>query len=223
LKNVILLIDHYDSFVYYLARYFQRLGQTTRVVRSDAITSAQIRALNPGAIVLSPGPCSPAEAGNSMDIVRHCWQDFPLLGVCLGHQIIYSALGGEVIRSPQPMHGRTSEIFHDGRGVFLDAPNPMIACRYHSLMVDENTLPDRLEISAHTADGVVMAFRHRDKPVVGVQFHPESILTDLGFQLLQRFLKIAGLENVGELPLLSEQIFPQQPSDSGLPITPVTF
>ena len=220
---MILLIDHYDSFVYNLARYFQRLGQTTRVVRSDAITLAQIRSLNPGAIVLSPGPCSPAEAGNSIEMVRHCWQDFPMLGVCLGHQIIYSALGGEVVRSPLPMHGRTSEIFHDGRGIFLDAPNPMVACRYHSLVVDEIKLPDGLEISARTADGVVMAFRHRNQPIVGVQFHPESILTDLGFELLQRFLQIAGIENIGELPSTGEHVLPQKPSDSELPTTPVTF
>lgn len=189
---MILLIDNYDSFVHNLARYFTQLGQTTRVVRNDALSLDEVRRMNPGAIVLSPGPCTPAEAGISVPLVQQLHRSTPILGVCLGHQAIAAAFGGRVIRGT-PMHGRTSQIFHDGRGVFVDLPQPFTACRYHSLVVEEVTLPACLEISARTADGTVMALRHRHHLTVGVQFHPESILTTHGYALLAAFLKLAGL------------------------------
>jgi anthranilate synthase/aminodeoxychorismate synthase-like glutamine amidotransferase len=193
---VILLIDNYDSFVHNLARYFVRLGQPTRVVRNDAVSPDDVRRSPPGAIVLSPGPCTPAEAGISLELIRQFHQQIPILGVCLGHQAIAAAFGGRVVRS-EPMHGRTSEVFHDGRGVFAHLPQPLIACRYHSLVVDEASLPECLEVSARTADGTVMALRHRQHLTVGVQFHPESILTTDGYPLLAEFLRLAGLP-VGE-------------------------
>ena len=189
---MILLIDNYDSFVHNLARYFTQLGQTTRVVRNDAVSLDEVRRMQPGAIVLSPGPCTPAEAGISIELVQQSHQSTPILGVCLGHQAIAAAFGGRVIRGT-PMHGRTSQIFHDGRGVFADLPQPITACRYHSLVVQEATLPACLEVSARTADGTVMALRHRQHLTVGVQFHPESILTTHGYALLAEFLKLAGL------------------------------
>ncbi len=191
---MILLIDNYDSFVHNLARYFERLGQTTLVVRNDAMDVAQARQLNPQAIVLSPGPCTPFEAGCSLELVDKLGAHTPLLGVCLGHQTIAAALGGRVVRSPQPMHGRTSLIRHTGQGVFDGAPQPLRACRYHSLMVEEASLPPLLEITARTTEGVVMALRHRHLPIVGLQFHPESILTDAGYLLLANFLRMAGIE-----------------------------
>jgi anthranilate synthase/aminodeoxychorismate synthase-like glutamine amidotransferase len=189
---VILLIDNYDSFVHNLARYFTQLGQTTRVVRNDAMSLDEVRHMQPGAIVSSPGPCTPAEAGISVALVQQLHRSTPILGVCLGHQAIAAAFGGRVIRGT-PMHGRTSQIFHDGRGVFADLPQPITACRYHSLVVQEATLPACLEVSARTADGTVMALRHRQHLTVGVQFHPESILTTHGYALLAEFLKLAGL------------------------------
>jgi anthranilate synthase component II len=189
---MILLIDNYDSFVHNLARYFVQLGQTTRVVRNDALSLDDVRRMQPGAIVLSPGPCTPAEAGISVELVQQLYHAIPILGVCLGHQAIAAAFGGRVIRGT-PMHGRTSQILHDGRGVFADLPQPITACRYHSLVVEEATLPACLEVSARTADGTVMALRHRQHLTVGVQFHPESILTTHGYALLAEFLKLAGL------------------------------
>lgn len=196
---MILLIDNYDSFVHNLARYFQQLGQTTVVVRNDAIGVEDVIAVQPEAIVLSPGPCTPNEAGCSLDIVRQFYQTIPMLGVCLGHQAIAAALGARIVRANEPMHGRTSEIFHDGRGVFDGLQNPLTACRYHSLVVEESSLPDCLEVSAKTADGTVMAVRHRNAPLIGVQFHPESILTTAGYSLLTRFLRLADL-SVPESP-----------------------
>src|SRR5688572_4122198 len=201
---MILLIDNYDSFVHNLARYFRRLGQETHVLRNDVIDAAGVRALSPQAVVISPGPCTPSEAGSSLDIVRELWREIPILGVCLGHQAIGQAFGAKVIRAPQPMHGRTSEVLHNERGIFAGLPNPFIACRYHSLVVDEATLPAELEVTARTADGVIMALSHRDRPLVGVQFHPEAILTEGGYQLLANFLAVAGLASdqlpVSELP-----------------------
>jgi anthranilate synthase component II len=196
---MILLVDNYDSFVYNLARYFERLGQATRVVRNTAVDVAAVRAMAPAAIVLSPGPCTPQQAGNSLEVVRQLHAEVPMLGVCLGHQIIAEALGGRIVRAPQPMHGRTSPVQHNGRGLFAGLPSPVVGCRYHSLMVDEATLPACLEVSARSDDGVVMAFAHRQLPVVGLQFHPESILTEHGYRLLAGFLRMAGLpvpENV---------------------------
>jgi anthranilate synthase/aminodeoxychorismate synthase-like glutamine amidotransferase len=202
---MILLIDNYDSFVYNLARYFERLGHSTRVVRNTAIDAAGVRAAGPQAIVLSPGPCTPQQAGCSLELVRAFCDELPILGVCLGHQAIAAALGGRVIRANEPVHGRSSPIWHDGRGVFSGLPNPIVAARYHSLVVEEASLPDCLEVSARTDDGTVMALRHRQLPVVGLQFHPESILTDLGYALLAGFLRVAGLAIPAEVPTVESE------------------
>jgi anthranilate synthase/aminodeoxychorismate synthase-like glutamine amidotransferase len=188
---VILLIDNYDSFVHNLARYFRQLGQETVVLRNDAVDAARIRQLRPQAIVLSPGPCTPDEAGCSLEVVRQLYTEIPILGVCLGHQAIAAALGGRVVRARAPMHGRASDVFHDGQGIFAGLPNPLAACRYHSLVVDEATLPACLSVTARTADHTIMAIGHRRLPVAGVQFHPESILTADGSALLAGFLRLA--------------------------------
>ena len=169
---MILLIDNYDSFVFNLARYFQRLGQETLVVRNDKIEIEGVRKLAPDAIVLSPGPCTPNEAGCSLDVVRQLWQEFPLLGVCLGHQTIAAAFGATITRGSHPMHGRTSNIHHDESGVYQSIPRPFSVCRYHSLVVEPSTMPDELIVTSRTDDGVVMGFQHRHAPIVGMQFHP---------------------------------------------------
>jgi len=203
---MILLIDNYDSFVFNLARYLQRLGHETRVVRNTAIDAEGVRALAPEGVVLSPGPCTPREAGCSLEVVRRLHAELPMLGVCLGHQAIAEALGGRVVRAPEPVHGRTSPVHHDGRGLFAGLPNPIVGCRYHSLVVDGPSLPACLEVSARTADGVVMALRHRSLPVVGVQFHPESILTDTGYALLAAWLRMAGLSVPAEVPAIHDEL-----------------
>ena len=203
---MILLIDNYDSFVYNLARYFQRLGQATEVVRNTAIDAAGVRARRPEAIVISPGPCTPREAGCSLDVIRAVAGEIPLLGVCLGHQAIAEALGGRVVRAAEPVHGRASRIRHQGRGIFAGLPDPIVGCRYHSLMVDETTLPEELEVTARTEDGLVMALQHRRFPLAGVQFHPESILTDAGYPLLAAFLRLAGLPVPFPLPTLESEL-----------------
>jgi anthranilate synthase/aminodeoxychorismate synthase-like glutamine amidotransferase len=190
---MLLLIDNYDSFVYNLARYFAELGCQTQVVRNDRITVDEIRTLAPAAIVLSPGPCTPLEAGVSLDVVRELGDQVPLLGVCLGHQAIASAFGGRIIRAPEPVHGRTSPIHHRGTSLFTGVPNPLRATRYHSLIVDESLLPAELQVTARSDDGLPMALEHRSRPVFGVQFHPESILTECGHHLLANFLKLAGI------------------------------
>ncbi len=195
---MILLIDNYDSFVHNLARYFRRLGQETVVVRNDAIGLDDIPQLQPRAIVLSPGPCTPHEAGCSLELVRRFHATIPLLGVCLGHQTLAAALGGRIVRAPEPMHGRIRQVLHDGRDLFDGLPNPFPACRYHSLVVDEASLPPCLAVTARTASGVVMALRHRELPLIGLQFHPESILTPSGYVLLARFLLRCG-ETVPEV------------------------
>lgn len=197
---MILLIDNYDSFVHNLARYFERLGHSTRVVRNTAIDARGVAALRPSAVVVSPGPCMPQQAGCSLDVVRSLHAELPILGVCLGHQTIVEALGGRLARAKEPMHGRTSSIRHNGRGVFADVPNPLVACRYHSLVVDEAALPECLDITARSEDGTVMAIQHKRLPIVGLQFHPESILTDGGYALLANFLRLAGLPAPSELP-----------------------
>lgn len=197
---MILLIDNYDSFVHNLARYFERLGHSTRVVRNTAIDARGVAALRPSAVVVSPGPCIPQQAGCSLDVVRSLHAELPILGVCLGHQTIVEALGGRLARAKEPMHGRTSSIRHNGRGVFADVPNPLVACRYHSLVVDEAALPECLDITARSEDGTVMAIQHKRLPIVGLQFHPESILTDGGYALLANFLRLAGLPAPSELP-----------------------
>jgi anthranilate synthase/aminodeoxychorismate synthase-like glutamine amidotransferase len=196
---MILLIDNYDSFVFNLARYFREMGQETAVVRNDRIGVAEIERLRPAAIVLSPGPCTPNEAGVCVEVVRALSKTFPMLGVCLGHQAIAAAFGGKVVRAAEPMHGRASPIHHDGAGLFEDLPNPVSATRYHSLIVDAATLPRELAITARTPDGVPMALAHRALPILGVQFHPESVLTDCGHRLLRNFLRIAGCD-VAEIP-----------------------
>jgi len=197
---MILLIDNYDSFVYNLARYFERLGHATRVVRNTAIDADGVRALRPAAIVLSPGPCTPQRAGCSLELVRRLHTELPILGVCLGHQAIAQALGGRIAAAKEPVHGRTSLIRHNGRGVFAELPNPLVGGRYHSLVVEEASLPECLEVTARTDDGTVMAIQHRTLPVVGLQFHPESILTEMGYPLLAAFLRLGGLSTPRELP-----------------------
>ena len=193
---MILLIDNYDSFVYNLARYLEELGESVSVRRSRDLTPAAIRELAPVALVVSPGPCGPAQAGVSVAAVRELSGALPILGVCLGHQAIAEAFGGRVVRAPEPVHGMASPIHHDGRGVFQGIASPFAAGRYHSLTVEEATLPSDLEPCAFTpaAGGgrVVMAIRHRHHPTVGVQFHPESILTVGGHDLLRNFLAAAG-------------------------------
>jgi len=185
---MILIIDNYDSFVFNLARYFEELGQQTHVVRNDQISIDEADALAPEAIVISPGPCTPDEAGLSQDLIRHFLQRVPLLGVCLGHQAIAASLGGAIIKAPEPVHGQTSLIHHQSSRILSNLPNPFPATRYHSLIIDESTLPAELQITARTADGIPMAIEHKTAPLFGVQFHPESILTDSGLLLLENFL-----------------------------------
>ncbi len=190
---MILLIDNYDSFVFNLARYLCELGCDTRVVRNDAITVEDVRALNPEAIVISPGPCSPNEAGISVEVLRRCGADIPILGVCLGHQSLAAAYGGKVIRASEPVHGRTSWVRHAGTPLFAGVTNPFRATRYHSLIVDEGSLPPELIVTAWTDDGVPMAIEHQQHRLYGVQFHPESVLTEFGHRLLSNFLQLAGV------------------------------
>jgi anthranilate synthase/aminodeoxychorismate synthase-like glutamine amidotransferase len=216
---MILLVDNYDSFVYNLARYLAELGCETRVVRNDAMTVTEVAALSPEAVVLSPGPCTPCEAGVGLELVRELTGRVPILGVCLGHQTISAALGGTVVRAPTPMHGRTSFVRHDGRGVFAGLPNPLRATRYHSLVVDPATLPSELSATAWTDDGIVMALAHREFPVVGVQFHPESILTQDGHRLLANFLRLAGMSAVAYST--SEYVEPPPPTDLGADSPPL--
>lgn len=198
---MILLIDNYDSFVFNLARYFRELGCEVVVARNDAMTVTEVAEMQPSAIVLSPGPCTPNEAGISLKVVKRFGPRIPLLGVCLGHQTIAAALGGEVVRAAEPMHGRTSLVEHDGQRLFAGLPNPLTATRYHSLIVPEATLPPCLRSTARTLDGVLMAFEHVDWPTFGVQFHPESVLTTGGHRLLQNFLELAGVRPANSLDL----------------------
>ncbi len=189
---MILLIDNYDSFVHNLSRYFGELGCETIVRRNDAVSLEDIRRLAPEAIVLSPGPGTPTQAGICISAVQEFAREIPLLGVCLGHQAIAEAFGGEIIRARTPVHGRTSAVFHDGTSLFAGLPNPLTATRYHSLIVDEQSLPDELRVTARTSDGTVMALEHATDAVFGLQFHPESILTETGHSLLGAFLVAAG-------------------------------
>jgi anthranilate synthase/aminodeoxychorismate synthase-like glutamine amidotransferase len=220
---VILLIDNYDSFVYNLARYFQRLGQETIVLRNDRFGARDVREMKPDAIVLSPGPCTPNEAGCSLDVVREFHQTIPMLGVCLGHQTIAAALGGRIVGAIEPMHGRTSEVFHYGRGIFAHIPNPLAGCRYHSLVVEDSSLPTCLEITAWTADGTVMAIRHRDRPVIGLQFHPESILTDSGYWLLVEFLRLAEFDVPDPFPTMGDELKQRENRTTVAPRGVLTF
>ena len=187
---MLLVIDNYDSFTYNLVQYFGELGADLLVKRNDEITLAEIDALKPERICISPGPCTPKEAGISCDVIREFGPRLPLLGVCLGHQSIGYVYGGEVVRAGRLMHGKTSPILHDGKGIFAGVPSPFEATRYHSLLVKRETFPAVLEISAETAEGEIMGLRHRAFPIHGVQFHPESILTLEGKRLLQNFLSL---------------------------------
>ena len=191
---MIFVLDNYDSFTYNLVQYLGEMEQEVEVRRNDQITPAEIESLHPSHIVVSPGPCTPQEAGISIELIRHFAGKVPVLGVCLGHQAIGAAFGGKVVRAAHLMHGKTSQIEHDGRTVFEKIPSPMQATRYHSLIVSEDGLPDELEVSAHTMDQdgkrVIMGLRHKLYPVEGVQFHPESVLTAHGREILRNFLQL---------------------------------
>jgi anthranilate synthase/aminodeoxychorismate synthase-like glutamine amidotransferase len=187
---MLLVIDNYDSFTYNLVQHLGELGADLEVRRNDKVSLEEIQEMAPERIVISPGPCTPKEAGISVPLIRKLAGKFPMLGVCLGHQSIAEAFGGKVIRAPYLMHGKTSTIHHDGRTVFADLPQDFTATRYHSLIVERGSLPKDLEISAETSDGVIMGLRHKRHKIEGVQFHPESILTDTGKKLLQNFLQL---------------------------------
>ncbi|MBM7704891.1 aminodeoxychorismate/anthranilate synthase component II [Metabacillus iocasae] len=186
---MILMIDNYDSFTFNLVQYLGELGQELVVKRNDEITLAEIEELNPDFLMISPGPCSPNEAGISLEAIAHFAGKIPIFGVCLGHQSIGQVFGGKVIRAERLMHGKTSEIHHDNQTVFKGLENPLVATRYHSLIVEKESLPDCLEISAWTQEGEIMALRHKTLPIEGVQFHPESIMTSFGKEMLQNFIE----------------------------------
>lgn len=186
---MILMIDNYDSFTFNLVQYLGELGADLLVKRNDQITVAEVKKLKPEKIIISPGPCTPKEAGVSVPLIKAFAGKIPILGVCLGHQAIASAFGGRIIRAPYPMHGKVSEIYHDGKTIYQGLKNPFAATRYHSLVVDKENLPSELEISAQLADGLIMGLRNEDLALEGVQFHPESILTVEGKKLLKNFLE----------------------------------
>ncbi|MBA2876728.1 aminodeoxychorismate/anthranilate synthase component II [Thermaerobacillus caldiproteolyticus] len=186
---MIFMIDNYDSFTYNLVQYLGALGEELIVKRNDEITIEEIEKLNPDFLMISPGPCSPDEAGISMSAIEHFAGKIPIFGVCLGHQSIAQVFGGEVVRAERLMHGKTSQIFHDGKTIFTNVPNPFTATRYHSLIVKKETLPSCFDISAWTEEGEIMAIRHKTLPIEGVQFHPESIMTSHGMQLLKNFIE----------------------------------
>ncbi len=186
---MVLMIDNYDSFTYNLVQYLGELGEQVRVVRNDEVSIDEIEALAPARVVISPGPCTPSEAGVSLGVIDRLAGRVPILGVCLGHQAIGQAFGGKVVRARQVMHGKVSRIRHDGRGVFVGVPNDFIATRYHSLVVERASLPECLEVSAESEDGEIMGLRHRSLLVEGVQFHPEALLTEHGHKMLENFLK----------------------------------
>ncbi len=188
---MLLIIDNYDSFTYNLVQYFGELGEEIRVFRNDQIDLKGIQSLQPSRLVISPGPCTPNEAGISLELIQQFAGQIPILGVCLGHQAIGQAFGGKVVRAPRIMHGKTSEIFHDGKTLFQGLSNPFVATRYHSLIIEPQSLPACLEVSAKTQEGEIMGVRHKQYPVEGVQFHPESILTLEGKKLLQNFLQLS--------------------------------
>jgi anthranilate synthase/aminodeoxychorismate synthase-like glutamine amidotransferase len=189
---MLLVIDNYDSFTYNLVQYLGELGQEVRVVRNDEIAAGDVGGLAPTHVVISPGPCTPNEAGISLDVIRSWAGKIPILGVCLGHQSIGQAFGGNIVRAAKVMHGKTSPIFHDGRGVFTGLPSPFEATRYHSLLIERSTIPDSLDVTAQTEEGEIMAVRHKTLPVEGVQFHPESFLTTVGKDLLRNFIERGG-------------------------------
>lgn len=187
---MLLMLDNYDSFTYNLVQYFGELGEDVRVYRNDQITLEQIDALKPDHICISPGPRSPAEAGLSIDVIKRYAGKVPILGVCLGHQAIGAAFGGKIVRAKEIMHGKTSEITHKGTDIFKGLPSPYTVIRYHSLAIDRDTLPDCLEVTSETVDGEIMGVRHKTLPIYGVQFHPESVLSEHGHALLRNFLEL---------------------------------
>ena len=187
---MIVILDNYDSFTYNLVQYVGELKVEQAVIRNDQITVDELSGMKPDAIIISPGPCTPFEAGISVDVVRRLHQEIPILGVCLGHQSIGQAFGGSIVKAPSIVHGKTSEIVHDGKGVFQNIPSPFRATRYHSLILDKSTVPDELEVTAWTKDGVIMGIQHKSSPTFGVQFHPESIATEHGKKLIQNFLSL---------------------------------
>ncbi len=193
---MILVVDNYDSFTYNLVHYLAELGAPTHVVRNDDLSADEAWALNPQAVLLSPGPCAPDQAGVCLPLIRSAPADMPILGVCLGHQSIGQAFGGDVIRAKTLMHGKTSPIEHAGQSLFAGLPSPFTATRYHSLAVKRETLPDCLEVTAWTSDGEIMGLQHRSRPIHGVQFHPESIATEHGHAMLANFLEIAGVKRL---------------------------
>jgi anthranilate synthase/aminodeoxychorismate synthase-like glutamine amidotransferase len=187
---MILIIDNYDSFTYNLYQYIGEISPNLIVYRNDQISIEEIEKLNPERIIISPGPCTPREAGISIDVIKHFAGKIPILGVCLGHQAIGSAFGGRIIRSPEIMHGKTSLIYHDGKTIFKGLANPFEATRYHSLIIEKESLPDCLTVTAWTSNGIIMGIRHKKFMIEGVQFHPESILTKVGKDLLKNFLEL---------------------------------
>jgi anthranilate synthase component 2 len=193
---MILVIDNYDSFTYNLVHYLNELGAQTRVHRNDALTAEEALALKPQAILLSPGPCTPDQAGICLDLLAQAPRDLPILGVCLGHQAMGQAEGGQVVRAQTLMHGKTDAILHTGAGLFKDIPSPFRATRYHSLAIDRASLPSTLQITAWTGDGEIMAVAHKERPLYGVQFHPESIATEFGHEMLANFLELAGVDRL---------------------------
>ena len=210
---MILLVDNYDSFVYNLARYVRELGEVPLVRRNDAMTVDDILELAPSHVIISPGPCSPAEAGISTDLVRRVGRTIPVLGVCLGHQCIGAAYGGEIVRAGQPMHGKTSRIHHRGTDLFTGLPTPFLASRYHSLVISPASVPRELEVTATSEDGEIMAVKHTTHPVYGVQFHPESVLTEHGYRMLDHFLH--GVPSTPrELPPAADHALVARPRES---------
>ncbi len=220
---MILLINNYDSFAHNLARYFRRLGNEVMCVRNDAIHVDQIACLKPELIVLSPGPCTPNEAGCCLAVTRDLRERFAILGVCLGHQVIVQAQGGEIVRADEPVHGRASAIYHDGNGEFSGVPNPFAAGRYHSLVARRASLPDSLSVTAWTEDGLVMAVRHRGLRMVGWQFHPESILTECGYLLLANLLTCLNIKRPENVPTIESERPTVEKHPLAIPQRPVTF
>ncbi|MCO8030225.1 aminodeoxychorismate/anthranilate synthase component II [Brevundimonas diminuta] len=200
---MILVVDNYDSFTYNLVHYLAELGAQTHVVRNDDLTVEEAWALKPEAVLLSPGPCAPDQAGICLSLIETAAETMPILGVCLGHQSIGQAFGGQVVRAKTLMHGKTSPILHEGRGVFGGLPSPFTATRYHSLAVRRATLPDALEVTAWTEDGEIMGLSHRTRPIHGVQFHPESIATEHGHEMIANFLDLAGVKRHSSLKNLA--------------------
>lgn len=187
---MVLMIDNFDSFTYNIVQYVGDLGHNIRVYRNNELTPDGIDELEPKSIIISPGPCTPKEAGVSVELIQKLYKKYPILGICLGHQSIGAAFGAEIIRAPYLMHGKISKIYHNKAGIFKNIPNPFIATRYHSLIIDTQTLPKELEITANTEDDIIMAIKHRVYPIFGLQFHPESIMTEQGKKIIENFLNL---------------------------------